>query len=85
MIDQFTPTLFTRHNRHNRPLHAFWLESQVWFCAQELGWLAGITTITASADSTPTSTAACAYTVMACTKTPAPTGPAPFTEGAVGL
>ncbi|MCY1435172.1 hypothetical protein D9M71_512580 [compost metagenome] len=32
------PTLFTRHNR---PLHALWLESQAWFCAHELGRLSG--------------------------------------------
>lgn len=32
------PTLFTRHNR---PLHALWLESQAWFCARELGRLMG--------------------------------------------
>ncbi|MCY1415494.1 hypothetical protein D9M71_309780 [compost metagenome] len=34
----FTPTLFTRHNR---PLHAIWLESQAWFCARDLGRLLG--------------------------------------------
>jgi len=38
MITQFPPPLFPRHNR---PLHALWLESQVWFCAQELGRMAG--------------------------------------------
>lgn len=38
MTDLHTPTLFTRHNR---PLHALWLESQAWFCAQELGRLTG--------------------------------------------
>ncbi len=38
MLDHFTPTLFTRHNR---PLHALWLESQAWFCARELGRLTG--------------------------------------------
>lgn len=31
-------TLFLRHNR---PLHALWLESQAWFCARELGRLIG--------------------------------------------
>lgn len=38
MTDLHTPNLFTRYNR---PLHALWLESQAWFCAQELGRLTG--------------------------------------------
>lgn len=38
MTDLHIPTLFTRHNR---PLHAIWLEHQAWFCAQELGRLTG--------------------------------------------
>ena len=38
MTDLYEPTLFTRHNR---PLHTLWLESQAWFCANELGRLAG--------------------------------------------
>ena len=38
MTHSFSPTLFTRHNR---PLHAIWLESQAWFCARELGRLMG--------------------------------------------
>lgn len=38
MTDLHAPTLFTRHNR---PLHALWLESQAWFCAHELGRLTG--------------------------------------------
>ncbi|HGM5581721.1 TPA: Bro-N domain-containing protein [Pseudomonas putida] len=33
-----SPTLITRHNRH---LHTLWLESQAWFCAHELGRMAG--------------------------------------------
>ncbi|MGF6486957.1 BRO-N domain-containing protein [Pseudomonas frederiksbergensis] len=33
-----TPIVFTRHNR---PLHAIWLESQAWFCARDLGRLLG--------------------------------------------
>ncbi|MDD0976134.1 Bro-N domain-containing protein [Pseudomonas fontis] len=38
MTDLYDPLLFTRHNR---PLHALWLESQAWFCARELGRLIG--------------------------------------------
>lgn len=38
MTDLHSPTLFTRHNRH---LHTLWLESQAWFCAHELGRMAG--------------------------------------------
>lgn len=38
MPDSYTSTVFTRHNR---PLHTLWLESQAWFCANELGRLAG--------------------------------------------
>lgn len=38
MTDLHDPILFTRHNR---PLHALWLESQAWFCARELGRLIG--------------------------------------------
>lgn len=38
MTDLHSPTLFTRHNRH---LHTLWLESQVWFCAHELGRMTG--------------------------------------------
>lgn len=38
MTDFHEPVLFTRHNR---PLHALWLESQAWFCARELGRLIG--------------------------------------------
>lgn len=34
----YSSTLFTRHNR---PLHTLWLETQAWFCARELGRLAG--------------------------------------------
>jgi len=33
-----TPIVFTRHNR---PLHVLWLESQIWFSAQDLGRLIG--------------------------------------------
>nr|WP_238536595.1 Bro-N domain-containing protein [Pseudomonas sp. M47T1] len=33
-----TPIVFTRHNR---PLHALWLESQIWFSARDLGRLIG--------------------------------------------
>ncbi|MCU1720221.1 Bro-N domain-containing protein [Pseudomonas sp. 5P_5.1_Bac1] len=38
MTEFHTPTLFTRHNR---PLHALWLDAQVWFCAREFGRLIG--------------------------------------------
>lgn len=38
MADQFTPTLYTRHQR---PLRALVLECQVWFPAQDLGRLMG--------------------------------------------
>ncbi|WP_296257588.1 MULTISPECIES: BRO-N domain-containing protein [unclassified Pseudomonas] len=38
MTEQFTPTLYTRHQR---PLRAVLLESQVWFHAQDLGRLMG--------------------------------------------
>ena len=38
MTHSSTPTLFTRHNR---PLHALWLESQAWLCAREFGRLMG--------------------------------------------
>ena len=38
MTDLHDSILF---NRHNRPLHTLWLESQAWFCAHELGRLSG--------------------------------------------
>ena len=38
MTINYVSTVFTRHNR---PLHTLWLESQAWFCANELGRLAG--------------------------------------------
>lgn len=38
MTDLPPPTLFTRHNR---PLHTLWLDAQAWFCAHELGRMAG--------------------------------------------
>lgn len=38
MKAHYEPTLFLRHNR---PLHAIWLESQAWFCVRELGRLMG--------------------------------------------
>lgn len=34
----YLPTVFSRHNR---PLHAVWLESQAWFCASDFGRLMG--------------------------------------------
>ena len=38
MPDSHIPVVFTRHNR---PLHALWLESQVWISARDLGRLIG--------------------------------------------
>ncbi|MFS0828186.1 BRO-N domain-containing protein [Pseudomonas phoenicis] len=38
MNTRFEPSLFTRHNR---PLHTLWLDAQAWFCAHELGRMAG--------------------------------------------
>lgn len=38
MKTRFEPSLFTRHNR---PLHTLWLDAQAWFCAHELGRMAG--------------------------------------------
>lgn len=38
MTNSLTPTTF---HRHNRPLRTLLLESQVWFCAREMGRLMG--------------------------------------------
>ncbi|MDZ5601955.1 Bro-N domain-containing protein [Pseudomonas sp. RP23018S] len=38
MDNPSTGMLFTRHNR---PLHTLWLDAQAWFCAHELGRMAG--------------------------------------------
>lgn len=38
MTERYEPLRFSRHNR---PLHALWLDSQAWFSARELGRLIG--------------------------------------------
>ena len=38
MTDYFTPTVFVRHNRF---IHTLMIESQAWFCVQDLGRMMG--------------------------------------------